>query len=372
MRTELQSYKNNVALSWLYFNNAKANIDEIHSICAGSGSLDSLPQKVNDLMHNLGKAFESSDNANIKSFEVLQLERQDLQQQDVNLIKEEPLFLDFALLNSNLVEMPVENCSSETYRSTYRCLFTHEMENLEELFKQSGFSYKLVSETTIGAAPNDLPQLDQAMFQFFDFLYEYLKQLNSFQRLQSMPAFQFLQSYTQFMGQNNSVLHRFAVLMENNALHRASVQQGSNELQQLVDEKLQDAEQSLDALLSKEYASFDENFLNELYAVLGQDSAMAAQQYSIQDLSQLERKGRTELLQLQGMFSELVHLDFIKQLSIGKKAFELKELNIHVSSLQENLVYLSSEAVNGLLVLCNERIAEIDAPLESAVLTTEK
>jgi hypothetical protein len=363
VRTELQSYKNNVALSWLYFNKAKSNIDEIHSICAGSSSLGSLPQKVNDLMHNLGKAFESSDNANLESFLILQLERQDLQQQDVNLIKEEPLFLDFALLNSNLVEMPVESCSSETYRSTFRCLYIGEVQHFEELLKQSGFSYNLVSETTIGAAPNDLPQLDQAMFQFLDFLNDYLKTLNSFRRLQSMPAFQFLQSYNQFMGQNNSVLQRFAVLMENNALHRAALQQRSNELQQQVADELGSAEQSLDALLSKEYASFDENFLNELYAVLGQDSAIAAQQYSIQDLSQLEQKGRAELLQLQSRFGELVHLDFIKRLSIGKKAFELKELNIRVSSLQENLRYLSSEAVNGLLVLCDERIAVIEAKL---------
>ncbi len=371
VQTELQNYKNNVALSWLYFNNAKANIDEIHSICTSSSSLDSLPQKVNDLMHNLGMAFQSSDSANLSSFLILNLERQDLQQQDVNLIKEEPLFLDFALLSSNLVEMPVESCSNETYRSTFRCLYIGEVQHFEELLKQSGFSYNLVSETTIGAAPNDLPQLDQAMFQFLDFLNECLKTVNSFQRLQSMPAFQFLQSYNQFMGQNNSVLQRFAVLMKNNALHRAALQQESNGLQQQIAEKLQDAEQSLDALLSKEYASFDENFLNELYAVLGQDSAMAAQQYSIQDLSQLEQKGRAELLQLQNRFSELVHLDFIKQLTIGKKAFELKELNNEAALLQENLDYLSSEALNGLLVLCNERIAAIDTQLESAALPAE-
>ncbi len=371
VRTELQSYKNNVALSWLYFNKAKSNIDEIHSICAGSFPLDSLPQKVNDLMHNLGKAFESSDGANLSSFLILQLERQDLQQHDINLIKEEPLFLDFALLNSNLVEMPVESCSNETYRSTFRCLYIGEVQHFEQLLKQSGFSYNLVSETTVGAPPNGLPQLDQAMFLFLDFLNEYFKTVNSFQRLQSMPAFQFLQSYNQFMGQNNSVLQRFAALMQDNALHRAVVQQRSAGLQQQVAGKLGSAEQSLDALLSKQYASFDENFLDELYAVLGQDAAMAAQQYSIQDLSQLEQKGRTELLQLQGRFSELVHLDFIKRLSIGKKAFELKELNIRVSLLQENLDYLSSEAVNGLLVLCDERIAAIDAQLKSAALPSD-
>jgi len=382
VQSELYYYKNDVALSWLYFNRAKNNISEVHSICNGEKGLSSLSGELNMLMHNLYKAFEFSDKANKRSFTILLLESANLQEQDINLAKEEPLFSDFVLLNNNLNDLASGNsCSS----STYACFYLNEVLAFQQLAERTGFEVRLVNEVTVfdllqnhkeqvasyAKRAFPIPFLGDVLPAFIVYFNDYIKVSEALDRLQGFPSFQFLQSYNQFMGENNSALQRFSQLMQSSARHRMELLERNKLLEKQLDTKLAASERYLNSLLSKHYASFDENFFPELYAELGQNRGIAAQKYSIQDLSQLSQKGREELSRLRAEFTELQQQDFLGKLTIGKKTFALKELNNEADLLQENLNYLSSEAVSGLLVLCNERIALIEEKLAAAALPKE-
>jgi len=79
LQERLYSYKNNVALSWLYFNNARQSISKIHGICNGNSDIAALPFNLNELNHNMGKAFEFSSRANNESFAIILLEYSNLE-----------------------------------------------------------------------------------------------------------------------------------------------------------------------------------------------------------------------------------------------------------------------------------------------------
>ena len=59
--TELYYYKNDLALSWFYYNKALANIREINNICNLQENLQNLEAQVNEFNRNLQNAFGKAD-----------------------------------------------------------------------------------------------------------------------------------------------------------------------------------------------------------------------------------------------------------------------------------------------------------------------
>ncbi len=384
VQSGLYRYKNDVAMSWLYFNRARRNIDEIHAACSYKKDVSILPAQLNELTHNLHQAFAFSDRANKQSFAVLLLEGDDLVEQDINSIKEEPLFNDYITINHNLTAFSSPaTCQGES--SGYACFYITEMQAVENLIARTGFSSRLVQETTAfdlleGQKKTlqqyvdvtfQIPFLAQALPAFIPYLNDYFKLMGALDSLATFPAFQFLQAYNQFMGTGNSCLSRFSSIMKSDVLHRKELLQRNDELLSQINARIDSVQQSVNALLSRRYASFDANFFQELYAGLGQQSSIAAQRYSISDFSELNRKAEEELAGFKLELQRLQQLESLGMLSLGKKASALKELNNRLLLLQENIQFLAEEVVQGLLVLCNERASAISTELDDAELPSD-
>lgn len=376
----LYSYKNRVALSWLYFNKAKASISKIHGICSKNENVSELLFHLNELVHNMVKAFEFSSQANLESFAILLLEYNELQQQDISLVREEPLFNDFSAITGNLNQLNGESACNGN--KSYACFYLSQTRNFAGLVAETGFEEEVVSEASVFDLIGDnskkisdylesslsIPFIGSVFPSIISFFSTSFSTGKAMDLLEKTPAFQFTQSYSSFMGTDNSCLTKFAAIIKSDALNRKQLIQRNKELEEKAEQNIGEAQQSLDVLLSEHYASFDQNFFHSLYSGLNQESGLAAQKYSIRDFGELREEAQSELDSLKQRLLQLHQREAVQQLSLGEKAASLKQLNVEVSLLQDNLLYLSNEVIDGLVVLCKERALFIEQQLQEAEL----
>jgi len=383
VKSRLYIYKNNASLSWLYFNKARKNISTIHGICNSNKSITGLIFQLNELTHNMPKAFEFSNLANRESFVILLLEFEDLEEEEIRLAKEEPLFNDFALLSLNLSQLSnPEACQSN---ESYSCFYLSQTESFVSITASTGFGQTIVSESNIFSIlsqPSSLfakylntefniPFIDPLLPSFVSYLANLFTSEDVVDNLEKIPAFQFLQIYNNFMGTGNTCLSKFSDLLEQNALHRKQLMQRNAELEASALQGIIEAEEGINALLSENYAGFDSDFFQKLYAGLDQESTVSSQKYSIRDFGELREQSTAKLSELKQALVLLQQQDLLNNLSLGKKAESLKQLNAEIAFLKENSVYLKNEVLGGLLVLCNERAGFIEQELEQASLPAD-
>jgi hypothetical protein len=376
----LYSYKNRVALSWLYFNKAKESISKIHGICSKNENISELLFHLNELIHNMAKAFEFSSQANLESFATLLLEYNELEEQDIELVKEEPLFNDFSLITGNLNQFNSQaSCNGN---KSYACFYLSQTKNFASLVAETGFEEQVVSEANVfdllGSNSKkivdylesslSIPFIGSVFPSLLSFFSTYSTTGKAMDLLEKTPAFQFMQSYSSFMGTDNSCLTKFAAIMKSDALNRKQLIQRNKQLEEKAEKSIGEAEQSIDSLLSEHYASFDQNFFHSLYTGLNQESSVAAQKYSIRDFGELREEAESGLRLLKQRLLQLQRQEAVQQLSLGQKAAALKQLNAEISLLQDNLLYLSNEVIDGLVVLCQERALFIEQQLQEAEL----
>jgi len=382
-QTKLYSYKNNVSLSWLYFNKARESISEIRAICSKNSSISSLLFHLNELTHSMAKGFEFSDYASKESFSLLLLEFQALEEEGIYLIKEEPLLGDFASISDNLNQLSQEtDC---TGNPSYSCFYLDQTREFAALAGQTGFSDNIVSEANIFdllISPSEavanyldsglkIPIISPALPSFLLYLSNVFTGREAISGLEKTQAFRFTQLYSGFVGTDNSCLTMFAAIIKSDSLHRQALIERNNQLEQTAEQGLEETRQSIDALLSSNYASFDQNFFHQLYAGLGQESSLAAQKHSIRDFGEFRVEAEQQLFLLSQEFYQFRQKQALQQLSLGEKAASLKHLNSEISLLQENISFLSNEVINGLLVLCNERSLFMEQQLDEAELPKE-
>ncbi|VVC00369.1 Uncharacterised protein [uncultured archaeon] len=130
--SELFSAKGHVASSWLFMNRAKETLQDIRSEC-NSGSFAKIPQMANELRANLLSVAKETDLFSEKASKSILVEVAVLEGQDINLVRNQPLFDDFILLNQNIIDFSRGNSSSETYAAV----------SLREEKKLNGIAEKL-------------------------------------------------------------------------------------------------------------------------------------------------------------------------------------------------------------------------------------
>ncbi|HLD58740.1 MAG TPA: hypothetical protein VI977_03820 [archaeon] len=380
VQAELFSLQNNLAQSWLYFNKAKENISEINRVCSAGGNASALAPAVNELNHNLLSAFKFSDRANQLAFAAVLSEKNSLEKGKISLAKEEPLFNDFILLNSNLNDLQSQSLESDSFAGYY----LQQMSFLRQLMQRTGFAADFVNTETpadffekydsqLLDSPGaerilQIPFLGETFNSFISFLNNFLKTRTASEALEKMPAFEFLQAYNNLAGTENSAVQKFSLIMKNDSMHRAELLERNSEIENSIEEKLSEISEKIDSISTSQFSSFDANFFSDLYSELGQDSKISTQKFSIQDLRNFHEKALAEFLPLQMQFSDLKQKDFLNLLPIGEKVFLLKELNAETDSLLENLAFLETESVSGLEILCSERIEKISSFLKETDL----
>ncbi|MFH1240146.1 MAG: hypothetical protein V1672_02920 [Candidatus Diapherotrites archaeon] len=372
---ELYYFKNHVALSWLYYNKSLNNISKINEICSSNSNHEQILTQLNELNFNLTKAFEESDNVHKKSFSILLLEKINLENESIEEIKEEPLYDYYILLNTNTNELStLETEKTNSYVSFY----FQQIEKFETLTQTTGFqkitasSYTPIdfietyNKSVLDQIPDTvfyIPLIKTAISSSFSFLSDATKTRTAVSLLSAYPSFEFIQSYNDFMGTENSSVKKFAELISKGQSYRQNLTESNTQIHSKIEKNLGEIEIKVNSL--SEMQDFDADFFSEIYALLGQNSEISTQKYSISDFSDAKSLAYDEYLRLSSKHAELQNAKNLNSITLGEETLELKSLLTGTSSLIENLNYLDSEILDGLHILCNERITLIESELSS-------
>ena len=371
-REEIYSFKNNLAASWLYFNKANKSVLGIKQACSSLQNTGSIPVHINELNHSLRLAFKHSDSAFENAFSFVLFEKQDLEREGVELITEEPLFDSFVAINNNLNDLESGKSGSQTFAGHY----LDNANSLQQLVDRTGFSSKIVQEKNLldllegkgkfvseGAKARSLkiPFLSDAIDSFTTYLNQLLKLRQAALVLPEFPSFEFFQVYNNLCGTENSSTERFASLVKANAQNRVALIQRNSELERQLQENFSEIESGIAELSTKSFASSDQDLFQSIYSLLGKDSSIEAQRFGIQNISEFNEKANAELSTLNSEFFKLQRASFLNELSLGEKASQLKKLVSKSDLLGENIRYLSTEFVDGTVVICRERISQISS-----------
>ncbi len=375
VREEIFTFKNRLAASWLYFNRSRKNAVKINEICSTGRNISGLPAEINELNHYLRLALFHSSNAFEHAFSAMALEAHFLEQDEVELISEEPVFEYLVELNKNFSEL--EAGSGESFAAHY----FRNSEKLSALVARTGFSRRIIEEKNLldlldgkmGFVSKEMqkrlslkiPFLGTALDSFVSYLNSTLKLRQASLVLPEFPSFEFFISYNDFAGTQNSSARRFSALLFGGSSAKSVLAERNAESRKSISEKLALIESAISNLSPKASASLDQNFAASLYSLLGKESSIEAQHFGINSLSDFEEKAGQELLELKARFNSIRQKALLGELSLGAETLALKETLADANELLANIDYLSSEVVEGAILLCEQRISQVNKTISS-------
>ena len=136
------TYKNNIASATYYFNKSKKNLEEINNACYKRIIPKSVVDNVNDLFFYLANIFNYLDRSSQTSIEILKDYAIFLKNQDVHLIAEEDIYLDFIEINKNLNELADVYIKEETYIANLK----KNSKEVNDIARELGFNKTYVSK----------------------------------------------------------------------------------------------------------------------------------------------------------------------------------------------------------------------------------
>jgi len=380
VRQELYAFKNRLALSWLYFSKAGSEAAAIREICSSKQNTSALGFHVNELNHGLALAFKYNSLAFESAFSALLLENNALEEEGIELVSEEPLFSTYALLNQNLNDLDASNTGGSGFASHY----LNQSAQLQSLVESTGFSRAITSETTLldlleprsrqvselaqKRASLQVPFLSEAFTGFVAYINGFFKTSQAASSLQAFPSFEFFQVFNGFASSGNSSASKFSQLFRSASKSRQELLESNSLLEARLQEELSVVENAIEVLSVQDFGVFDQNLLSEMYSLLGKSSSVEVQRFGIQSLGNFREQALAELSALKNRLFFLQRNDFLGKVSLGKKTLELKLLLADAKSLNENIAYVGSELVDGIELLCVERVEQIGESLSGAGL----
>lgn len=372
------SYKNSLSQSWLYYNHSLKSIKSVHEICVSEKNIPQIPHHLNELSNHLTHAFNHANQANKQSFSILLLEKQVMLEEEIDLIKEENLYSDFVLIQSNLNEFS-ENSppNSDSYFSHYYSVL-QEFNSLSERF---GFQPVITEETTLidlldasdetllkdskkKNQPIYIPLLSNFISKAITQLNNLLKLEQSVSILQSMPSFEFIQTYSKLTGETNSVSSHFISTLKQIALNRNSIAERNSATFSEISSLSLTAQGKINQFSEKTFGEFDSHFLNELYSLLDENQiSFSSNSFKVSQLSEIHSIAQNQLDSLNLNLSALTHKIQTQKIPLGEKTSELKFLKNSLLELNSNLDFLKNNSLDSLLSLCNKKIQLIKQQL---------
>ncbi len=376
IENNLSELKNRVALSWLYFNRALKNLQEINKACLSMTGLEALDTKANELNHNLVKAFDESDKAHQLAFSILFLQKSFLEQQKVELIKEEPLFENFILIENNLNELNEGNAfDSDSFAFRYFLNST----SFLDFSKKVGFEQKTIVQTTVFDIVNGfddkillhvpkkpfvIPVAAGALEALIQYVSSTFTLDQTVELLKSNPSFELFNGLNRFVGTKNSSIQKFFELNSSLSQKTKTLQGENNQKSRQIESELQGISQKISEIDEELLSGFDQNFLAKMAQISEQTSSIQETGFEISDFSNLKEDAKAELVSIRQEFNDLSAQDFFGKISIGEKTFKLKELLQKSESLNHRIDFGTTDALDGLIDSCEKQIASIEAKLK--------
>ncbi|MDO8537639.1 MAG: hypothetical protein Q7S21_02020 [archaeon] len=359
---QLNEFKYAASLAWFYQNETLKNLNEINKVCA-KREYSLLPEKVNEFKNNAVNGFGFLDKANQKAVAVLVALRGELEKEGINSAKEEELFNDYIKVNNNLIQFSSEKEMLTT--DSFAGIVLSQSKKLNDLTAKLE-SKQFVQETTALEAVNAIDQdvlrlwKDKSFYvpltkniatSFASLFAEKESLLISLGALNGISIEEILSVFNEL---NFGSMKQFSQLMQSTAKHKKELVESSQKLENSIKENLLLSAQKTDAL-------------NEFFSKTNSDSlqfALSLREKTISvksfDLSggKFKASAENKLLELQKRFSELQQKKALKQISLGKEALELKQLNNDLLQLNSELEELS-KLNNELVQVCEGKVSLI-------------
>jgi len=364
---KLNSYKNNLASSWLYFNKSLVLVKEINQLCQNN-NFSVLPKKTNELAFSLEKAFDFTDKANLDSFSFLLLEKDFLDKEEIELIPEENLFDDFILLNLNLNELstPEINKNSGSYVSRY---FTAS-KKFNEFSSKIGFYSLYLNEFTstdlIGFYQKDalnliksnkfyVPLLKKTFSSVLGFLFDFDDLERSMKILGSMPSNELFFLFGDFSSPKNSVASEFSLLVSKISENKINLAEKNKKLSAEIESNISSISAELDELAFSSLTNFDSNALGFLFEEL-ESNTISQKENSIYEVEDFVFESKEKLFSESAELKSLNEKDYFNEISLGEKTSLLKEINSSILSLGEDVDFYSNDLFDELIILCDSKL----------------
>lgn len=376
VQEDISSFKNSLAKSWLYSNKAKAVAREIQGICS-SNDHSLLPSKANELNFFVVKAFEEIEAMNSKAFSVLVLEASALEREEVELVSEEPLFDSFVEYNNALNELSdPKGFESDSFVSKYYS----SSQKFQDLSESIGLKEQYVAEVGVLDLVDKyddfvvskifqknafVVQIKEAVSSIVSAVKDARSLSNSVSLLEKIQAFNVFEGIDSFSGLDNSVASKFALLLRKDSESRKELLERNSFLKKEIISLINSSNSGISSLSFEELSFFDEKFLSEMFSLFGEKSAIQVTRYEFSSISGFQKEAGEKLAVLKNRFNLLESEIFLDSVSLGKEAFELKEIYSELKYLDESIAFVDEEVVSGVEGLCNSRVGFLEKEIES-------
>jgi len=377
VQNNLHEFKNRVSLSWLYFNKALDATKKINTACSSGSGLEGLDKLANELNFNLQKSFEQIEAAHELAFAIVLLEKADLEQQGVDLVREEEIFNDFVALNESANSINLQSSSGKDFAAQY-FFYADKFSKLSYSF---GFDETTMKETSVLDAVDFfdekllpfvvkdkflLPLVSPAYQKVFGFFKGSFEVSRSLESLASMPSFELFNSINWFSGTITSSTKKFVDLINSDNFHRRALESKNLVLESDLQALFGAIEQKILLIDDSTYSSLDEGFLQELALLTEFSSGISSNEFSIKGLSTLKTESTSELSRLKSEFNDLKSRQAVSGIGFGEKTNSLKEILAGSRKLGESIDFFLNEAVLGLKTACDERVPVIKEKIEES------
>ncbi len=384
----LNSYKNNLASSWLYFNKSLEIVKEINNLCENN-NFTSIPAKTNELSFFIQKAFDFLDKANLDSFSFILLEKSFLEEQKIELIPEEQLFDDFILFNQNLNELSTPDTQKTS--DSYVSLYFKTSNKFNEFSSKAGFYSLYLNEFSgtdlLGFYSKDslnlvkskefyVPLLKKTVSSVLLFILGFDDLDRSLEILRKMPSNELFALFGDFASAENSVALNFSELVSNTALHKQTLKERNTKLSSNIESNIVEIDVKLNSLAFSSLSKFDSNILGFLFENL-ESTSISEKTHNIYSIEFFVSESKQKLFLLKGQFNELKKKEYFNEVSLAETTNSLKKINLELISLNEDVDFYSVDLFNELTVLCDAKteilekeLNEIDFSSKSWVITS--
>jgi archaellum component FlaC len=383
-RNVLNHYKTHLAKSWLHYNEAIEYLEEIRDACRKK-DFDSALDKADDFRYEIERAFEESDNALSASFGIILWEKENLEKQDVNMVKEEPLYATYVKLSDNARQIFSENyLGLDNYASNYRRvvgnvekmrIFTNaEPELIGRKSSAELFLEFLPFSLTYYANSHNIiyyPVLSVAVNEYVELIKESETANELLTSLEKEKPDEFLRLLSDITGPKHSLASEFVKLVKEDALNRAFLNAELASIEKALEKKISEAKQSAEFFKSKALSYADENFMFNLQSLLNEPLAVSFEVLAFTSLADASKRAEVEIAAIESEFLDVKQDASSGRVTLGSRAAKLKGLNLRIEYIANSLDKLK-ESFYVLLDRCNKEVLSTDSSIPELILLKEK
>lgn len=370
-RQILYYYKTHLSKSWQYYKEAMYYLKNIRSACSEK-NFELALNSANDFRYYIEKSFEESDLVLEASFGFIIYEKRKLEEQDINLIKEEPLYALYIKINDNERQiLSKENLGLSNYASDARRL-AEETANKRafagakpEIIKKKTLRELLMGSLGIPFDYYIYENQDKSVFLpiFAGLPTQYAEFVSNIETTERMLNFlsnekpdEFLKLLSKLVGKRNSLASDFAQLAKEDSMRRSSLADSLSAIEKSIEEKISYAKSKATFFESSSFQYADGNFLLNLQKILNEPLTVSFENQVFSSPADAAINSKAKISAVEEGLNDLRLAGLSGRTTIGSRASKLKALSNDISSIISALESIE-KSVNVLIAKCDYELS---------------